>query len=100
MLEPPPVVAGHAQVGVEVKPVEVGVARPRGGHPRRIRLRSETPDPRTGIQQLVDEKVMFAPILVIAGLSGVGPRVEEPGIGLIAGYAFSAPFEEVKLKAR
>jgi peptide/nickel transport system substrate-binding protein len=43
---------------------------------------------------------MFAPIWLIAGLSGIGPRVEEPGIGLIAGYAFSAPFEEVKLKAR
>jgi peptide/nickel transport system substrate-binding protein len=52
------------------------------------------------IQQLIHEKVMFAPIWLIAGLSGVGPRVEEPGIGLIAGYAFSAPFEEVKLKAR
>jgi peptide/nickel transport system substrate-binding protein len=52
------------------------------------------------IQQLIHEKVMFAPIWLIAGLSGIGPRVEEPGIGLIAGYAFSAPFEDVKLKAR
>jgi peptide/nickel transport system substrate-binding protein len=52
------------------------------------------------IQQLVHDKVMFAPIWLNAGLSGIGPRVEEPGIGLIAGYAFSAPFEEVKLKAR
>ena len=52
------------------------------------------------IQQLVHEKVMFAPIWLIAGLSGVGPRVEEPGIGLIAGMAFSAPYEEVKLKTR
>jgi hypothetical protein len=32
--------------------------------------------------------------------SGQLTWVEEPGIGLIAGYAFSAPFEEVKLKAR
>jgi peptide/nickel transport system substrate-binding protein len=52
------------------------------------------------IQQLIHERVIFAPIWLIAGLSGVGPRVEEPGIGLIAGYAFSAPFEDVKLKAR
>ena len=52
------------------------------------------------IQQLIHDKVMFAPIWLIAGLSGIGPRVEESGIGLIAGYAFSAPFEEVKLKAR
>ena len=52
------------------------------------------------IQQLIHDKVMFAPIWFIAGLSGIGPRVEESGIGLIAGYAFSAPFEEVKLKAK
>jgi hypothetical protein len=37
---------------------------------------------------------------LVAGLSGVGPRVEEPGIGVIPGYAFSAPYEEVKLKVR
>ena len=48
------------------------------------------------IQQLIHEKVMFAPIWLIAGLSGIGPRVEESGIGLIGGYAFSAPYEEVK----
>ncbi len=52
------------------------------------------------IQQLIHEKVMFAPIWLIAGLSGVGPRVEEPGIGIIAGYAFSAPYEDVRLRAR
>ena len=52
------------------------------------------------IQQLMHEKVMFAPIWLNAGLNGSGPRVEEPGIGLIAGYAFSAPYEDVKLKTR
>ena len=52
------------------------------------------------IQQLIHEKVMFAPIWQVAFLSGLGPRVEESGLGLIAGYAFSAPYEDVKLKAR
>jgi peptide/nickel transport system substrate-binding protein len=53
------------------------------------------------IQQLVHEKAMFAPIWQLAAMSGVGPRVEESGIGLVAGYAFfSAPYEDVKLKAR
>jgi len=52
------------------------------------------------IQQLIHEKVVFAPIWVVAGLSGVGPRVEEPGIGVIPGYAFSAPYEDVRLKLR
>jgi len=52
------------------------------------------------IQQLIHEKVMVAPIWLLAGLSGKGPRVEESGVGLIAGYAFSAPYEDVKLKQK
>ncbi len=52
------------------------------------------------IQQLIHEKVLIAPIWLNAGLNGVGPRVEESGIGVIAGYAFSAPYEDVKLKGK
>ena len=52
------------------------------------------------IQQLIHEKAMVAPIWLLAGLSGKGPRVEESGVGLIAGYAFSAPYEDVKLKQK
>ena len=53
------------------------------------------------IQQLVHERAIFAPIYQIAAMSGVGPRVEESGIGVIASYAFfSAPYEDVKLKGR
>ena len=52
------------------------------------------------IQQLMTDKVMFAPIWQLAFLNGVGPRVEESGLGLITGHAYSAPYEDVKLKAR
>jgi peptide/nickel transport system substrate-binding protein len=52
------------------------------------------------IQQLVHEKVLIAPIWLSAGLNGVGPRVEESGLGLVAGYAFSAPYEDLKLKMK
>ncbi len=52
------------------------------------------------IQQLVHDKAMFAPIWASAYLTGVGPKVEEAGLGLIAGYAFSAPYEDVKLKGK
>ena len=52
------------------------------------------------IQQLIHEKVIVAPIWLNAGLSGLGPRVEESGIGLIAGFAWSGPYEDVKLKTR
>jgi len=52
------------------------------------------------IQQLVHDKAMVAPIWLNAGMNGLGPRVEESGIGLITGYIFSAPYEDVKLKGQ
>ena len=53
------------------------------------------------IQQLVHDRAMFAPIYQISAMTGVGPRVEESGIGLVAGYAFfSSPYEDVKLKGK
>ena len=52
------------------------------------------------MQQLVHERAIFAPIWELAFLNGVGPRVEESGFGLIAGYAYSAPYEDLKLKAK
>jgi peptide/nickel transport system substrate-binding protein len=52
------------------------------------------------IQQLLHDKVMFAPIWLNAGMNGVGPKVDESGLGLIAGYAFSAPYEDLKLKGK
>ena len=52
------------------------------------------------MQQIVHERAMFAPIWELAFLNGVGPRVEESGLGLIAGYAYSAPYEDLKLKDR
>ncbi len=52
------------------------------------------------IQQLVHEKVMYAPIWQLAFINGVGPRVAESGLGLIAGHAYSGPYEDVTLKAK
>ncbi|MBI3638076.1 MAG: ABC transporter substrate-binding protein [Candidatus Rokubacteria bacterium] len=52
------------------------------------------------IQQLVHERVRFAPIWDYMWLSGVGPRVEEPAPMLINPYPWSAPLEEVRLKKR
>jgi peptide/nickel transport system substrate-binding protein len=50
------------------------------------------------IQQLMHERVMFAPIFVFVWPSGIGPRVEESGLWLIKPYPWSAPYEEVRLK--
>ena len=52
------------------------------------------------MQQLVHEKVMYAPIWELAFLNGVGPRVQESGLGLISGHAYSAPYEDVTLKGK
>jgi hypothetical protein len=40
---------------------------------------------------------MLAPILEPACLSGYGPRVEASAFGLVAGRAFSCPYEEIRL---
>src|SRR5207249_12197189 len=52
------------------------------------------------IQQLVYDKAMYAPIWELGFIHAAGPRVAEPGLGLIPGWAFSAPYEEVKLKGK
>jgi peptide/nickel transport system substrate-binding protein len=52
------------------------------------------------IQQLAHEKAMFAPLWEPAILSGFGPRVEDAGFGLIGGYPYSAPYEDVRLKGK
>jgi peptide/nickel transport system substrate-binding protein len=52
------------------------------------------------IQQLVYDKTMLAPIWELAFLNGVGPRVAESGLGLITGHAYSAPYEDLKLKGK
>jgi peptide/nickel transport system substrate-binding protein len=52
------------------------------------------------IQQLVHDKAMYAPIWELGFIHAQGPRVAESGLGLITGWAFSAPYEDVKLKPR
>jgi len=52
------------------------------------------------IQQLMHEKVMYAPIWELGFIHAHGPRVAESGLGLILGWAFSAPYEDVKLKGK
>jgi peptide/nickel transport system substrate-binding protein len=52
------------------------------------------------IQQLIHEKAMFIPIMEPAFLNGYGPRVAESGLGLISVHAYSAPYEDVKLKGK
>jgi peptide/nickel transport system substrate-binding protein len=50
------------------------------------------------IQQLVHEKAIYAPIWQLGFLNGVGPRVGQSAFGLIPGFAYTAPFEDITIK--
>ena len=52
------------------------------------------------IQQLIHDKAMVAPIWELAFVNGHGPRVAESGLTLITNHAYSAPYEDLKLKGR
>jgi peptide/nickel transport system substrate-binding protein len=51
-------------------------------------------------QLVVQDKAIYAPIWELAFLNGVGSRVQESGLGLIPGFAYSGPYEDVALKAK
>jgi peptide/nickel transport system substrate-binding protein len=50
------------------------------------------------LQKAVADRVLTAPIFQQAFLCGVGPRVVEAGAGLIQGFPYSAPAEDLKVK--
>ena len=49
---------------------------------------------------MMHDRAMFAPVRETATMNAYGPRVAESGLGPITGYAWSAPYEEMRLKAR
>jgi peptide/nickel transport system substrate-binding protein len=51
------------------------------------------------IQEILHDRVTHVPIYELAFIWGVSPRVEEPGINLIRSYAYSAPYEDLRLKS-
>jgi peptide/nickel transport system substrate-binding protein len=53
----------------------------------------------TKMQQLVYDKAIYAPIWQLAFINGVGPRVGESSFGQIPGFAYTAPFEDLTIKA-
>jgi peptide/nickel transport system substrate-binding protein len=50
------------------------------------------------IQKIIHDEVLNVPIYDLAFIWGVGARVEESGANLIPGFAYSAPFEDLRLK--
>jgi len=52
------------------------------------------------LQQLTHERNIFSPIWQNALLSGVGRRVDQSGFGLIQGFPYTAPYEDLTLRER
>src|SRR5436853_480386 len=50
------------------------------------------------IQRILHERVMHVPIYELSPMAGVSARVEQAGVGLIPGYPYSAPYEDLQLK--
>ena len=50
------------------------------------------------IQHIMIERAIFAPIWQLAFINGIGPRVGESGFGLISGFPYTAPYEDLTLK--
>jgi peptide/nickel transport system substrate-binding protein len=50
------------------------------------------------IQQILHDRVMQIPIYELAFLWGVGPRVEEAGVDQIKGFAYSGPYEDLRVR--
>jgi len=44
------------------------------------------------------DRVMYGGIFEPATLHGIGPRVEEPGVGLSSQLYFTSPYEDMRLK--
>ncbi len=51
------------------------------------------------MQQIVHERTMYAPIWKLALINGQGPRVGESGFGLIPGFAYTGPYEDITIKS-
>ncbi len=99
---------GNAATRIEVNAV-TGGRYAYGGYPDIDGLFSEQANemnPRVRqqildkIQQIAHDRVMFGPVIEPAFLNGVGPRVAVHGLGLIANHAYSAPYEDLKLKRK
>lgn len=51
------------------------------------------------IQQIMVERTIYAPIWQLAFINGVGSRVGESGFGQIPRFPYTAPYEDITLKA-
>lgn len=60
--------------------------------------RKQREAPLHQIQQVVAKLVLAAPIFQQGFLCAMGPRVAEGGLGLIQGFPYTGPGEDLRLK--
>ena len=98
--------AGNAATRLEAYVAKSGIYS-RGVVPEiedLLQRQAREPDPRVRqallhqAQKLVIDHALYAPIYQLAFIWGLGPRVEEPAADLIKMHAYSAPYEDVRLK--
>jgi hypothetical protein len=49
---------------------------------------------------MVHERAIVIPVMETAFLNGVGGRVDNHGLNVIPGFAYSAPYEDLTLRTR
>ena len=49
------------------------------------------------MQRIVHDRTIYAHLWQLAFINGTGPRVKESGLGLIPGFAYSGPYEDLTL---
>ena len=52
------------------------------------------------IQQMVHERALVIPVMETAFLNGVGARVDNHGLNVITGFAYSAPYEDLTVRTK
>jgi len=96
--------AGNAATRIEAFVISGGI-RSYGGYPDIDALFRDQAGELDGrrreallhrIQQLMHERVMFAPIIEQAALTGVGPRLAD--VPTITGHPFVSPYEDLRLR--
>src|SRR3989441_9962146 len=50
------------------------------------------------IQRILHDRVIHVPVYELSPMAGIGPRIEQAAVGLILGFPYSAPYEDVTLK--
>ncbi len=52
------------------------------------------------MQQIIHDRVLFGPVLEYAYLVSIGPRLEVDNLNVLPQNPYTAPYEELRIRAR